>query len=156
MHYVKDGPRTLEFEGRLLGESTSKRSDSIRWIEFKLYQTESGAYVLSRIGRSKVYHTASCALVSRYALTEMEWSDLEVGALECEECKPSPEAQLVFPEKNRYWAQVSDEPNAVLEALYKYDEGGARYLTKVAQRLLESASQNDSRIDSIYRIERIP
>ena len=156
MYYVKDGPRTLEFEGRLLGESTSRRGDSIRWIEFKLYQTESGSYVLSRIGRSKVYHTASCALVSRYGLTEVEWIDIDVDSLECPECQPSPEAQLVFPEKNRYWAQVSDEPQAVLEALYKYDEGGARYLTKVAQRLLESASHNDSRIESIYRIERIP
>jgi hypothetical protein len=94
--------------------------------------------------------------VSRYGLTEVEWNDIDVDSLECPECLPSSEAQLVFPEKNRYWAQVSDEPQAVLEALYKYDEGGARYLTKVAQRLLESASHNDSRIESIYRIERIP
>jgi hypothetical protein len=64
--------------------------------------------------------------------------------------------ELVFPEKHRYWAQVSEEPQAVLEALYKYDDGGARYLTNVAQRLLETASSNDSDIENVYKIELIP
>lgn len=63
---------------------------------------------------------------------------------------------MVFPEKNRTWAQVSDDAEAVLEALYKYDDGGARYLTKVAQRLLETASEHDNNIDSIYHVELIP
>jgi len=44
----------------------------------------------------------------------------------------------------------------VLEALYKYDQSGARYLTNVAQRLLEDASDLDKGIDSIYRVEIIP
>jgi hypothetical protein len=63
---------------------------------------------------------------------------------------------MIFPEKHRYWAQVSDDPNAVLEALYKYDQGGARYLTKVAERLLQVAAEIDKGIESIYRIELIP
>jgi hypothetical protein len=62
----------------------------------------------------------------------------------------------VFPEKHRYWAQVSEEPDAVLDALYKFDQGGARYLTNVAQRLLEDASEKDEAIESVYRIEMIP
>jgi hypothetical protein len=65
-------------------------------------------------------------------------------------------AEVVFPEKNRYWAQVSDDPNAVLEALYKFDNGGAKYLTHVAQRLLEESSVADKGIESVYRIEMIP
>ena len=44
----------------------------------------------------------------------------------------------------------------MLEALYKYDDGGARYLTKVAERLLEDASEIDKGIESIYRVELIP
>jgi len=44
----------------------------------------------------------------------------------------------------------------VLEALYKYDQSGARYLTNVAQRLLEDASEVDKGIESVYRIELIP
>jgi hypothetical protein len=82
--------------------------------------------------------------------------ELHEDAIQCEECYPDESVDLVFPENYRHWAQVSEDPKAVLEALYKYDVGGARYLTNVAQRLLEVASKKDSGIDSVYRIEVIP
>jgi hypothetical protein len=63
---------------------------------------------------------------------------------------------LVFPEKYRHWAQISDKPEAVLDALYKYDDNGARYLTGVAQRLLQEAAKLDSGIADIYNYEIIP
>lgn len=156
MYEVKDGARTLQFEGTLLGESSSSRKDSTRWIEFKLYKTVSGSYILSRIGVSMVYHGASCPLVRKYGLTEVSFDSLATDAIVCEQCSPDDSVDLVFPEKHRYWAQVSEEPTAVLDALYKYDDGGARYLTNVAQRLLEDASNNDSGIESVYKIEVIP
>jgi hypothetical protein len=62
----------------------------------------------------------------------------------------------VFPEKYRYWAQVSDRPEAVVEALHKYDDNGARYLTGVAQRLLKDASKVDSEIARVYNVEIVP
>jgi hypothetical protein len=153
---VKDGARTLQFNGKLLGKSSSWRRGSTRWIEFELYRTESGSYILSRIGVSLVFHGASCILVKRYGLSEISYSDLESGAIPCEECRPTEEAELVFPEKHRHWAQVSEEAAAVLDALYKYDDGGARYLTNVAQRLLEESSKNDENIADIYKFEIIP
>lgn len=153
---VKDGPRTLQFNGILLGKSSSYKKDSTRWIEFYLYKTESGSYVLSRIGVSLVYHGAACPLVERYGLTEVSFSEIDSRSLPCYECDPTGEADLVFPEKYRYWAQVSEEPSAVLDALYKYDQGGAKYLTNVAQRLLEDASKKDIEIENIYKIEVIP
>lgn len=156
MYEVKDGSRTLQFNGRLLGESSSWRRGSTRWIEFKLYKTENGSYILSRIGVSTVFHGSSCSLVKRYNLLESPSEGLKDGAIPCEECYPSRNLPMVFPEKDRTWAQVSEDPEAVLEALYKYDQGGARYLTNVAQRLLEQASSIDEKIDSIYRIEMIP
>jgi hypothetical protein len=156
MYEVKDGARTLQFVGTLLGKSTSWRRGSTRWIEFDLYRTESGSYILSRVGVSTVFHGAACSLVKRYGLSESHYSSLRQDAVPCEECCPTEEADLVFPEKHRYWAQVSDEPEAVLDALYKFDDGGARYLTNVAQRLLESAAEKDKGIDSIYRVEVIP
>lgn len=152
---VKDGPRILQFNGKLLGESSSWRRGSTRWIEFALYRTENGSYVLSRVGVSLVYHGAACALVKRYGLSESSTSSLVEDAIPCDECNPSKNLPLVFPEKNRTWAQVSDDADAVLEALYKYDQGGARYLTNVAQRLLEAASKHDEKIDVVYRIETI-
>lgn len=153
---VKDGARTLQFNGRLLGKSSSWRRDSVRWIEFELYKTESGSYILSRVGVSNVFHGSACPLVKRYGLSETNYENLVEGAIPCEECRPDDSVELVFPEKHRYWAQVSEEAAAVLDALYKYDAGGARYLTNVAQRLLEEAAKIDSNIADIYRIEVIP
>jgi hypothetical protein len=156
MHEIKDGSRTLQFEGALLASSTSRRHDSLRWIEFQLYKTKNGSYVLSRIGVSLVYHGAACQLVKRYKLLEALPSILSADSVPCEECYPDDTLPVIFPEKDRTWAQVSDEPEAVLEALYKYDHGGARYLTNVAQRLLEEASEADRGIESVYRVEMIP
>ncbi len=156
MYEVRDGARTLQFSGQLLAKSSSRKKDSIRWIEFELYKTDSGSYILSRVGVSLVFHGAACALVKRYGLQEAPILDLDADSLPCEECEPDESAVLVFPEKYRYWAQVSEEPSAVLDALYKYDNGGARYLTNVAQRLLEEASVKDSKLAKVYRFEIIP
>lgn len=156
MFEVKDGSRTLQFKGSLLSESSSWRRGSTRWIEFALYKTENGSYILSRIGVSLVYHGAACPLVKRYTLVEENSDVLEDDALSCEICSPTKNLPIVFPEKYRYWAQVSEEAKPVLDALYKYDQGGARYLTNVAQRLLEKAANNDANIDAVYRVEMIP
>jgi len=156
MFEVQDGSRTLQFSGKLLGSSSSWRKDSMRWIEFKLYRTENGKYILSRIGVSLVFHDSTCPLVKRYGLTEAGPAELKIDALPCEDCLPGMDLPIVFPEKDRTWAQVSDEPDPVLDALYKYDQNGARYLTHVAQRLLEEAAENDDQIDRVYRIEMIP
>ena len=156
MFEVKDGSRVLQFNGRLLGESSSWRRGSSRWIEFALYRTENGSYILSRIGVSLVYHCPSCPLVKNYNLVEGNPDDLDDDAIPCDVCSPERDLPVVFPEKYRYWAQVSEDPKPVLDALYKYDPNGARYLTNVAQRLLERAAENDERIDAIYRVEMIP
>lgn len=156
MFEVKDGTRVLQFNGNLLAKSSSWRRGSTRWIEFELYRTENGSYVLSRIGVSVVFHSSTCPLVRKYGLHEIDSQDLVDDALPCELCRPSRDLPLVYPETNRYWAQVSAEPDAVLEALYKYDDGGARYLTNVAQRLLEQAATTDIGIRKTYSVEVIP
>ena len=153
---VKDGARTLQFNGSLLAESSSFRRGSTRWIEFKLYKTESGSYILSRVGVSLVFHAPVCPLVKRYSLSEVPYKDIDSTSIPCLECNPDESASLVFPEKYRYWAQVSDDPTAVLEALYKYDDNGARYLTNVAQRLLDEASGSDQLLADTYHTEIIP
>jgi hypothetical protein len=94
--------------------------------------------------------------VRRYGLSEAHPHELKRDALPCEECLPGRDLPLVFPEKDRTWAQVSDDPEPVLDALYKQDQNGARYLTHVAQRLLEEAAGVDDQIDRVYRIEMIP
>jgi hypothetical protein len=88
VYQVKDGSRTLQFNGSLLGKSSSWRRGSTRWIEFELYQTENGSYVLSRVGVSLIYHGAACSLVKRYGLVEASPDDLSKDAIPCEECGP--------------------------------------------------------------------
>lgn len=156
MHEVRDGARTLQFDGTLLGASSSYRRGSTRWIEFELYRTENGAYILSRVGVSLVFHSGACELVSKYGLHDAIVDDLNDGAIPCEVCQPTFDVPMVFPEKYRYWAQVSEDPQAVLDALYKYDDGGARYLTWVARRVLEESADKDPDIDAVYRVEHIP
>jgi hypothetical protein len=153
---VRDGDRVLQFNGTLLAKSSSQRRGAYRWIEFELYRTESGSYILSRIGVSLFFHGAACSLVSKYRLNEIFSHQLSFNSVPCPECNPDESLDLVFPEKYRYWAQVSDQPEAVLDALYKYDDNGVRYLTGVAQRLLKDASRVDFEIANVYNVEIIP
>jgi len=155
MFEVKNGNRVLRFEGRILAHATSYRDNSPRWIEFDLYKTELGTYVLSRVGVSRVYHSSVCSLVARYGLHEAHSADLSYTAVACPECKPELGDPFVFPETARYWTLTSEEPEAILDALYKEDHNGARYLTKVAERLLQTAAAHDADIDMVYRFEYI-
>ena len=157
MFSVRDGDRTLQFNGTLLAKSTSERRGAYRWIEFELYKTESGAYILSRVGVSLIFHGATCSLVSKYKLTEAPSQELRSGAVPCEECQPDDSLDLVFPEKYRHWAMVTDYADGVLDALYQYDQKtGAEYLTSVAQRLLQQAAKVDIEIAEAYNLEVIP
>lgn len=154
---VKDGTRLLEFEGRLIANSTSWRRGADRWVEFTLYRTNSGKYIISRMGMSLLYHDPGCEVVSRNNLREEPLSTLDRDAVPCDICRPTGNGNfpIICPEKPRHWAQVCESADAVVEALQKYDDNGSRYLTYVAKRLLEAASEEDVEIDAAYRIETI-
>ncbi len=156
MYEVKDGSRTLQFSGKLLGASSSWRPNAVRWIEFKLYKTESGSYIVSRVGVSNVYHGAACNFVSKYRLNEASPSSLRPDATPCEECVPSKALPFIFPEKDRTRAHVVDTPEDVIDILHKKSPSGSFYLTKVARKLLEAATNYDEQLDMVYRIEIIP
>lgn len=156
MYEVKNGARILRFEGEVLATSSSKRPGSPRWIEFSLFRTDKGSYVLSRVGVSHVYHSSVCPLVGRYGLHEASVDDLPPIAVPCEECDPDYSDPIIFPETFRHWTLVTEDPETVLEALYKPDtRTNTKYLTRVAERLLEDASRVDAAIDQAYRIEYI-
>ena len=153
MYEVKDGARTLQFEGVRLAASTSERPDSPRWIEFELYKTDGGKYVLSRVGVSLIYHSAVCPLVVRYGLHEDSEDKLSLDAVPCDSCRPGKLEPIVYPEKTRYWTLVSFDPYDVIDALYTGNSRGPKYLTKVAERLLDVASNADVDIDAAYKIQ---
>jgi len=156
MYEVKDNKRTIKFDGVLLAFSTSFRPGVKRWIEFGLYRTTGGSYVLSRVGETHLFHDPECAVAQRNGLTKIPRPGLRDGSVPCEVCRPDRlDIEMVSPEMPRYWAQVSETAEAVVDSLYKYDEAGARYLTSVAERLLEEASLVDPAIEGAYRVETI-
>jgi len=156
MYEVRDNKRTLKIDGQLLAFSTSYRPGVKRWIEFGLYRSNSGSYVLSRVGETHLYHDPSCAVAERNGLVPVPRPALREGSVPCDICHPERTmSEMVAPEMPRYWAQRSDTAEAVVDSLYKFDEAGARYLTTVAERLLEEASEVDPAIEAAYRVETI-
>lgn len=147
---VSDGMRTLRFDGTLISTSDSHRHGAQRWVEFSLYRTRGGSYVLSRIGRSLLFHRPDCDIVHR--------NNLEVGAVPpggapCDGCRPTPHGEVVCPERPRFWAVPYPTPEGVLIALHKRDATGAAYLTRVAQRLAERAAEVDPAFARVWHVQ---
>lgn len=158
MFTVYDGRRALKFEGTELSSSSSKNTGQYkkdRWIEFTLYKTKKGHYVLSRVGASNIFHHASCPTVRRNGLDPLPSETLPDTMVPCKNCMPSKSDELIFPEMPRRWAQVSDTADGVIKSLKQYDEGGTEYLTDVAKVLLETASAKDEEIFSAFYTEWI-
>lgn len=153
---VRDGVRTLTFDGVLLAESTSWSSSKPRWVEFELYRTPKNQYVLARIGDSVYYHNSECLAVERNRLSAIAPEDLEDDSLACPQCKASRlDPEGVFPETPRYMAQVSSEATGVIYTLMQEDDNGLKYMTNVARRLLADASKYDVDIHRAYLNDRI-
>lgn len=156
MHYrIKNGNRIYAFDGTLLSSSTSQRQDSYRWVEFNLYITFGGSYVLERIGQTDIFHHIDCEVVERNKLKyNPEDQNLQDRHVPCEICDPDEDDDIVL-EKPRYFALVSEYPAAILEALHKKAGDGARYMTYVTQRLIEDAALHDKRLAKAYSVEYI-
>lgn len=155
---VRDGQRILQFEGQLLGKSSSYRRDAMRWIEFYLYKTDEGQqYILSRIGYSKLYHLPECEISVRSRLDESPRDEIESDDHPCETCEPDlSDFPFVSFEREKYWARVFSTPEDVISGLMKKDvKSGNLYMTSVARRLLEDAGQYDDDIYNSVNIEVI-
>lgn len=138
---VYDGPRILEFSGKLIAYSDSYRRHSLRWIEFFLYLTNGNQYVVSRVGRSLVYHLPDCHVAVSNRLPEESRGMLQDDNEPCPECNPHLSSlPLVSFEREKYRAEVCKDRGEVIRFLVKKDpRTGNPYLTKVAQSLLEIA-----------------
>jgi hypothetical protein len=150
---VKDGTRELEFEGTLLGAASSKTPGSLRWIEIYIYATDSGKYVISKVGRSTVFHD----LAKRCGKgTKTMPLDLPEGATPCPKCSPP---RLPFTavelEADRFSAHVLTTPAGIIEQLHNTDAEGTVYMTRTARHALEQAALNDQEIADAYAVQRI-
>lgn len=154
---VRDSQRILKFNGRLLASSSSKRRDSFRWIEFDLYLTDSNKYILSRKGKSNLYHCIDCFIAEKSKLDESPRSEIEPHDYPCPECRPDLEdIPLVSFEREKCWARVYSTPTEVIDGLLKTDEtSGEKYMTAVARRLLEDAAATDDQLFETTTVEVI-
>lgn len=155
-HSVRDRFQILKFNGTKLSESSSQAPNKTRWVEFELYVTVSGIYVLSRKGASILFHTENCDVVSRNKLSGISADELPLSYVPCPDCKPSRIAiDGVYPETARYWAVRSRKPQDIVNHLMQYDNNNIKYLTKVASDLLEEASKFDPKVREVFEVEVI-
>jgi hypothetical protein len=153
---VRDGVRTFKFNGVKIAESSSRQPYKPRWVEFQLFVTTRGIYVLSRIGKSVLFHDESCPVVTRNRLSAIPGDTLTTDYIPCSDCRPSKFSDNgVYPETPRYWAQTSEKAKGVVDALMQYDANGTEYLTHVACELLEEASQYDEKIRAAFLVNTI-
>lgn len=148
---TRDGARRIRFEAVELAHSSSETQGKPRWVEFTLYKTKSGQYVLYRVGRSYVYHNRDCPIVIKNRLSMYPEEHLPFKYTPCQECKPSIlEVEGLYPETPRYYTQSSDNPEGILAILNKRDKNEVTYLTNVAKDLLIDASKVDSDIRNVF------
>lgn len=156
---VQDGSRVLTFTGELLGSVTSYRPASPRWSEYKLYKTDGGTYVLSKVGKSIVVHMPGCSRIvealNRFQ-SEHPDKDPEDGWWFCEFCCPDQKYNLpaLLVEADRHWVIVSENPDQIVDALYRR-KSGARSLPRLSLDLLEQVARVDEGVTNAYRVERI-
>lgn len=156
MYDVMDGVRPLKVDGILLSESSSVAPYKDRWVEFRLFRTKSDIYVISRVGLSRLYHSTDCDTVTRNRLSAVNSDDLPKNLRPCGHCKPNwTDERGLFPETPRPWLGTCQTASGVLASLMKYDDNGTEYLTNVAKRLLEDASELDEGIKDAYYSEVI-
>ena len=67
----------------------------------------------------------------------------------CAICRPSLNEKVAH-EVNREWAQVSEEPSAIIERLRLRDNDGVWYLPKTSTNALLQAAELDSAIKAAF------
>jgi hypothetical protein len=153
---VQDGVRKLQFDGELLAESSSREPGRPRWVEFSLYRTLKGTFVIYRVGRSAIFHDKDCQTVARNRLSVADGAELPRDFVPCKSCRPTRlDMEGVYPETARHYAQTSETAKGIISSLTRFDDNGTAYLTNVARDLLALAAVKDDQIADAFYIEEI-
>lgn len=145
LYVVYDRGQELNFYGELLGSGTSFADWKGRWFEVTIFKTEGGKYVVAGAGRSCVVHRPDCGQVAGRGAVP---GTAEATAQPCEQCNPDLAAPVVA-EVDREWAQVSDDPAAVIERLRLRDSEGVYYLPRTSADALRDAALKDDRLADV-------
>lgn len=160
-YQVRDGQtRTIEFDGEMLAEVSSRRAHNPRWTELRLYRTDAGVYVLEKIGASVVLHVPGCGDIRgdlpRFQSAHPGADPSDGSWWFCERCGDLATRDItrLLIEANRYWAIIAEDPAQIVDALYRR-KNGARSMPRMSLDLLDEAGQADPAILSSFRSEYV-
>ena len=141
LYVVHDGEREINFDGDLLGSASSFSVGKPRWFEVRIFRSQGGKWIVNGVGRSLVVHRAACRQLRSRAVDPCPANDT---AVPCDLCFPDLDGgELVVPEIDREWTQVSDAAEAVIERLRLRDQDGVFYLPKTSLVALTQAADAD-------------
>lgn len=151
---VQDGFRKIRFNGDLLARASSERPKPRRWTDLALYRTDGGTYILAKVGASRVMHVRDCPDVVEDLPRFQEvfpGEDPDDPKFQYDDCVPEVyDFPSLLVEKDRHWAQISDNPTSVIRSLMRYKDH-ARWLPRLSMQLLERASELDPAIRDAYQ-----
>ena len=143
---VYDKGRQLDFEGYHLASASSFMPSKPRWFVVDIYKTAGGKYIVAGSGKSRVVNKDKCNQLKE---KNVELKEAVKGSMPCAICRPSLNEKVAH-EVNREWAQVSEEPSAIIERLRLRDNDGVWYLPKTSTNALLQAAELDSAIKAAF------
>lgn len=165
LYTLNNGRRTTRFEGEKLVHATSRGhtvpADALRWTDVDVYRTRAGAYVLHKVGRSRVYcveddasDTAERLVVARVGRDDPQrLRDLAP----CPVCRPGPILghREVWAETDRGSVSVSDTAAGLVESCYSRDDDGVTFVTKTTRWALDDLSKRDPAVADAWLVEDV-
>ncbi|HET9131835.1 MAG TPA: hypothetical protein VFO86_12850 [Terriglobia bacterium] len=145
LHSVFNAYEEIQFNGVRLAHQTTETPDSVRWFEIEIFRTESGKYIIHRIGVSLVYHMMNGPCVGRGTPTRFD--KLNNDAMPCLTCKPPLEVDddlsyTVSAEQDRHSAQVC-RGDEIQQRLMVRPSRGDAFLSSPARKALDQAIAAD-------------
>jgi len=149
---VFDRGRQLDFEGIHLANASSFSPNKPRWFVVDIYKTVGGRYIVAGSGKSLVVHRPNCDQMKE---KNAKSKPALKNSVPCPTCRPIL-TEDVCHEVNREWAQVSEDPNAIIERLRLRDADGVWYIPKTSTTALLKAAEQDNGIkEAFYAPQRI-
>lgn len=163
---LPNSDRTVRFLGVQIAHATSREGSDIRWTEVDIYRTAGGQYALHRIGMSRVFHDAANPgrVTNGKKLTAKQTVKLEASVYDDlfgdpvtlpNDPEPSSFAAGIVLEQPRYTVITAKDAVGLVEAAHNVDGEGVRFLTKVAERALRTASDVDDAVREAFMVETL-
>lgn len=161
MVQVKDWDSIIEFDGELIGESSSRDRGNPRWTQIMIYRVADGKaegdgpqsdpandpldveYVVSREGRTLVVHGPDCTMFR----CQGDGQAPDADAVPCDICMGDGLRDVVWPEVQRYHSTWAVGPWEAIDALrLRSRRDDSWFVPSNSMTALREAANNDAAI----------